>query len=187
MPFAMLARSRAAQNVLRAFAGLSITLLVSIESLSGAFSMQTEDNGAHVPPWPCRLVVRPTLFGVIEDAWKRSPTLRQQCEELAAARAVVKLEWAAMDSQSRAITEMGVHDGVVVARALIPAADEVIELVAHELQHVVEKVRGLDHKAEAGRPRSGVWRAFGGYETQAAIDAGRQVAREVREAKRPRP
>jgi hypothetical protein len=129
--------------------------------------------------------VKPTLLGVVEDGWHRSPTFRRQCEDLAAARAVVVLEWGTTDSQSRAISRMEVHDGVVVANVTIPPVPEALELVAHELQHVLEKAGGMDHELEANRPGSGVWRAFGGYETQAAIDVGRQVWTEVRERGRP--
>jgi hypothetical protein len=129
-------------------------------------------------------VVKPTLLGAVEDGWMRSATLRRQCDELAAARAVVSLEWGATDSQSHAVTTMNVHDGVVVARARIPPVRDAVVLVAHELQHVLERIRGLDFEAEADRSGSGVWRAFGGYETQAAIDAGRQVARELRDTPR---
>jgi hypothetical protein len=79
---------------------------------------------------------------------------------------------------------MEVRDGVVVAWIYIPPAAEAIEHVGHELQHVLEKVGGLDFEAEARRPGSGVWRASGGFETQAAIAAGRQVGSEVQQSKR---
>jgi hypothetical protein len=65
----------------------------------------------------------------------------------------------------------------------IPAVGETIVLLAHELQHVVEKTRGLDFEAESQRPRCGVWKAAGGYETQGAVDVTGQVSRELREAK----
>jgi hypothetical protein len=52
-------------------------------------------------------------------------------------------------------------------------------LLAHELQHVIEKARGLDVEAEAKRPDSGVWKAAGGYETQGAVAVSRQVAAEL--------
>jgi hypothetical protein len=79
---------------------------------------------------------------------------------------------------------MEVRDGVVVAWIYIPPVAEAIEHVGHELHHVLEKVGGLDFDAEARRPGSGVWRASGGFETQAAIDTGRQVAPEVQASKR---
>lgn len=164
---------------------VSVVLAVSsIMCSSVGFAGQTPDTPARVPRWPCRLVVNPTLRRVVEDGWERSATLRQQCDELAAARAVVVLEWGSTDSQSQAIARTYVDDGVVVAKVKIPPARDAIVLVAHELQHVLERVRGLDFQVEARRPGSGVWRAFGGYETQAAIDAGRQIAKELRDTPR---
>ena len=168
-----------------ATAFLSVSVFLSGSSSEILLSAQ-ESSGRPVrlPPWPCRLVVKPTLLDVVVDGFKRSPTLQRQCDELAAARAVVALQWGTTDSQSRAISHMDLRDGVVVAWVHIPPVTEAIEYVGHELQHVLEKVRGLDFAAEAKRPGSGVWRAFGGFETEAAIDAGRQVAQEVRESKR---
>jgi hypothetical protein len=110
---------------------------------------------------------------------ERSETIRRKCDELATARAVVVLEWGAMDSQSHARTAMGVRDGVVVATVKLPPLGDTIVLMAHELQHVIELTRGLDFPAEAERAGSGVWRTRGGYETQAAIDVSRQVAKDL--------
>jgi hypothetical protein len=78
---------------------------------------------------------------------------------------------------------MTVVGGVVVATVKIPAVGETVVLLAHELQHVVEKTRGLDLEAESKRPQSGVWKAVGGYETQGALDVTRQVSSELREAR----
>jgi hypothetical protein len=135
--------------------------------------------------WPCRLVVKPTLAGVVADGLERSLTLQRQCDALAEGRAVVVLQWGKTDSQSRALAQMELRDGVVVAWIHIPPVPEAVEHVGHELQHVLEMVRGVDFDAEAKRPGSGVWRAFGGFETKAAVDAGRRVARELRDFKRP--
>lgn len=140
-----------------------------------------------IDPWPCRIVAARTLREAFEQAWEQSKTVRGQCEALAAARAVVALEWGRADSQSHANSGMDVRDGVVAATVRIPPVGETIELLAHELQHVIEKTRGLDLEREAKRPGSGVWKAAGGYETQAAIDVTRQVSSELREARdRPR-
>ena len=93
-----------------------------------------------------------TLREAFEQGWERSKTIRGQCEELAAARAVVVLEWVATDSFSHARTGMAVRGGVVVATVRIPPVGDTIVLLAHELQHVIEKTRGLDVEAEAKRP-----------------------------------
>jgi len=135
---------------------------------------------ATAPPWTCRLVPISSVRSVVERGLARSETIRRQCQELAAARAVVLLEWAAFDSQSHARTVMEIRDGVVVARMKLPPIGDNIVLMAHELQHVIEQTRGLDLRAEAKRVGSGVWASFGGYETQAAVDVSRQVADELR-------
>ena len=167
----------------RQAASLALSLVVLGSSLTVGVAQEGEIQ-ARPRRWPCLLVVRPTLDRVVDDGLARSPTFRRQCEELAAARAVVVMEWGRTDSQSRAISKMDVKDGVVVAVVSIPPVADAIELVAHEFQHVIERTRALDFEAESKRPASGVWRAFGGYETQAALDVGRQVAREVQEARR---
>jgi hypothetical protein len=167
------------RDLLRSTLAIASVVAWEISASAGAVG-QTGEKRVQVRDWPCRLVVKPTLLGVVDDGWKRSATLRRQCEELAASRAVVVLEWGTTDSQSHARSRMGVQGGVVVATVVVPPVAEAIELVAHELQHVLEKVRGVDFETEAKRSGSGVWRAFGGYETQAAIDAGRQVGRELR-------
>ena len=119
---------------------------------------------------------------MVKKGMERSETIRRQCEELAAARAVVVLEWGAMtDSQLHARTAMDVRDGVVVAIVQLPPVGDTIMLMAHELQHVIEQTRGLDLRAEAQRAGSGVWQSSGNYyETQAAVDVSRRVAEEMR-------
>ena len=148
---------------------------------------QGVEKAARVSPWPCRLIPVAKLRSVIEKGMERSETLRRQCEELAAAGAVVALEWdTARDSQSHASTGIRVDGAVVAARVKLPPVGDTIVLLAHELQHVIEQTRGLDLAAEAGRSGSGVWKALGGYETQAAVDVTRQVTHELRDNRQSR-
>jgi hypothetical protein len=162
-----------------------LTITVVVGSIVGVATRSAAEGGqgpAQVRVWPCRLVVKPTLLGVIEDGWRRSATLRQQCEALAEARAVVALEWGTMDSQSHALTQIRRDkEGVVVASVSIPPVRDAVELVAHELEHVLETIRGVNFAEESKKPNSGVWKAFGGFETQAALEAGRRVRKELGE------
>jgi len=141
---------------------------------------QKAEPPAKPPPWTCRLVPISSVRSVVERGLERSETIRRQCQELAAARAMVLLEWGAFDLQSHARTVMEISDGVVVARVKLPPIGDNIVLMAHELQHVIEQTRGLDLRAEAKGVGSGVWESFGGYETQAAVDVSRRVADELR-------
>ena len=74
--------------------------------------------------------------------------------------------------------------GVVVGRVQVPLSADVIEFIAHELEHILERAEGVDLPRESERTGSGVWRAVDGFETQRATDMGRQVAREVSESLR---
>jgi hypothetical protein len=146
---------------------------------AGAVGQKSDESGGL--RWPCRVYGLPR---VVEEGWNRSAAFREKCEELAGKKAVVLLEWGAMDSQSRALTRMEVSETGVLARVSVPPAWNAVALVAHELQHVLEKSRGLDFKAEAKRSGSGVWRASGGYETQAALDVEARVVKELGETPR---
>jgi hypothetical protein len=160
---------------------MAAVVTVSVVGVSAQSSRETGATPVRISRWPCRIIAAESLRDTFDKGWEHSPTIRRQCEELASARAVVVVEWGSSDSQSHAKTGMTVRDGVVVATVRIPPLGDTIVLLAHELQHVVEKTRGLDVEAEAGRLGSGVWRTFGGYETQAAVDVSRQVAQELRD------
>ena len=156
-------------------------IVVSSSSAASAQGLAQEaEQPAKPSPWACRLIPVPSVRPVVVKGMERSETIRRQCQELAAAEAVVVLEWGVMDSQSRAKTAMEIRAGRVVASVKLPPLGDVIVLMAHELQHVIEQTRGLDFPAEAKRAGSGVWQSFGSYETQAAIDVSRQVAEELR-------
>jgi hypothetical protein len=159
---------------------VAATVSASSASASTAEAEQEAEQPARVSPWPCRLIAVPTVRPVVQKGMDRSATIRRQCQELAAARAVVVLEWGAMDSYTQARTAMEVRAGVVVASVKLPPLGDIIVLMAHELQHVIEQTRGLDLRAEAQRTGSGVWQSFGAYETQGAVDVSRQVEEELR-------
>ena len=167
------------RGVLVPWSAVAVIAASSSVGASAGGAAQGADKPGRVPPWPCRLIPVSTVRAVVEKGMEQSETIRRQCDELAAARAVVVLEWGVMDSQSHARTGMAIRDGVVVARIKLPPLGDIVVLMAHELQHVIEQTRGLDLSAEAKRAGSGVWQAFGGYETQAAVDVSRQVATEL--------
>lgn len=166
-------------------AAFALTWVLTIVAVPADSDAQAAAARSVMRPWPCRLVVEEPLLSVIEDVWRRSPTLQQQCRELADAGSVVRIEWGKSDSHTRAATRLGrASGGVVVATVSVPPVSHVIELVAHEIEHVIEWAEGLDLPGEARRRGSGVWESIGGFETQRAIDMGRQVAREVEESRR---
>ena len=137
---------------------------------------------APTAPWPCRLTVTGELRAAAELAWEHSPTFRDQCRKLAATDAVVVVQPVA-SLGARAETRLRrTADGRIVAITRVRPTEDVVELIAHELEHVLEFGEGTKFLMEASRGSSRVKRSAGAYETQRAIDVGRRVAREVRDA-----
>ena len=132
-------------------------------------------------PWPCHLIAHAHLRPFIELGWTHSATFRQQCLRLAAAQATVVLQGASAtevswDAQSRIGKSA---DGLILAQVLVRHGRESIEVIAHELEHVLERIDGEHPAFAASRSHSGATAAGGAYETTRAIRAGQQVAREV--------
>jgi hypothetical protein len=73
---------------------------------------------------------------------------------------------------------------VTVARISVRRRANAAELIAHELEHVIEYTQDVKFLLEALSPRSGVKQSAGAFETRRAIDAGDRVAQEVRAATR---
>ena len=74
--------------------------------------------------------------------------------------------------------EMG---GIVAAYVFLSPSENVMELVAHEVEHVLEQMDGVD--LEAQHDSRSVWKnEDGAFETRRATQVGQRVAREVSRA-----
>jgi hypothetical protein len=136
---------------------------------------------------PCRLLAHAHLRPLLEQLWSRSATFRLQCRRLAGAQAVVVLQGAsAKETVWNAESRIGVmSNGRVMARVRVRAGRESVEVIAHELEHVLERIDGVQLSLDALRRGSGTTLAGGAYETRRATEAGRRVAKEVRRAAPP--
>ena len=143
-------------------------------------------EGAPASAWPCRLVVAKDLLPRVQILWERSPRFRAQCARLARAGAVVLLRAAtSVQIQRPAQSRIGVSaDGVTVAQVLVRMSADTLEHIGHELEHVLEYLDKVNLREKLAHLRSGVTVSDVGYETDRAIDAGRRVAREVRDSQR---
>jgi Tol biopolymer transport system component len=82
---------------------------------------------------------------------------------------------AAMKRQSGALVSVNIR---------LRRFEDPIELIAHEIEHVIEQLEGIDLGARAGT--GNVWkRDDGAFETRRAIEVGWRVAREVNAADDP--
>ena len=123
------------------------------------------------------------LQQIVRWSLQHSPRFRQQCRELAAAprlRARVRLNYHPVPGDSsRALTTFRQNrQGDLDANIEVRRAPDLTELLAHEFEHVLEQVEGVDLQALSARHKA---RRLldGAFETARAIQVGRRVAGEV--------
>jgi hypothetical protein len=136
---------------------------------------------------PANLIVPPTIRPVVDAMLRGSSTFRRQCVRIAnAPQTTVVLSWyrptAAEHGRARTVVSTATN-GRRIATVFIQPIDDQVELIAHELEHVIEQLDDIDLRALATVPSSGVQRCHGreeAYETIRAIRAGRAATAEVR-------
>ena len=149
---------------------------------------EPEVSGAAAPAVfgrPVNIQIDPLLVPLVEQLLRRSPTVRRQWQAIGASRLVrVSLIASPLLREStatRARTAVSRYAfGAVRAVVELPSAVDITELLAHELEHVLEQVEGLNLPALAKDGSSGVQAlARGVYETDRARNAGLAALREV--------
>jgi hypothetical protein len=111
----------------------------------------------------------------------RSQTFRAQCARIAAdSRVHVRIEIVNTLDSGRAQTTMHRYaSGGLDADVLVLFGENYGELLAHELEHVIEQLDGVDLREEAVEGRA--WLLPGGaFETRRAFLVGVQVLHEVK-------
>lgn len=123
------------------------------------------------------------LEPIVRRVLEYSPTFRQQCRILAAAptlRATVQLRLRRPGSgEMRARASFRDRpSGGVIATIELGDATVLTELLAHEFEHVIERLDGVDLR-EMARHGEARQLADGAFETRRAILAGLRVSGEV--------
>ena len=121
---------------------------------------------------------------LVEAMLARSATFRRQCARIAAARylSVFIRSDPPVGTRARALTLIQrLPDGRVEASVQIGFGADTGELIAHEIEHILEQLDGVDLSAKSRLRGSGVRRLtdLAAYETTRAIVTGRRVAREA--------
>ena len=135
---------------------------------------------------PSNFIVNSIYRKVVDNMLKRSAMFRRQMLRVAGApQLTVRLEMTPQPGPTwaRATTSfVRQRNGQLTANIAINPMDDDAELIAHELEHVIEQLDEIDLAAQAARSGTGV-RSTGGngspFETTRAIRVGRQVAHEV--------
>jgi hypothetical protein len=174
-----------AHVVIPAFAGALVFSIVSGAVAGSAGGWQAPATRCEVMAGSLRMPS--ALHGVVADLCRRSPTFRRQVARLtdaAGLRVTVRLVVVPSTSAWRAqtvIVQVGGH--VQSADVQVPAGHTrlVAELIAHEFEHILEQLDGVDLKQWVGRSgvrRIGTDQAGGLIETERAHQVGRLVAGE---------
>lgn len=132
---------------------------------------------------PANLRVASALRVVVDAMWQASPTFRRQCRRLSAEPSLLvtlsRANQSPDGSYANAWTALTFKEKMAVAAQVnINSDSNVAELIAHELEHILEQLDGVDLQAQAGN--GVVWKSGkASFETRRAIEAGRRVAREI--------
>lgn len=133
---------------------------------------------------PPTIQVESLLRSVTARMLEKSPTFKRQCDLIGASGSIVvkvRVVPAPRNSFTRATTTFRRYtSGITVADVEIPAASRLVELLAHEFEHIAEYVEGVDLKSMVRkRPDEAFQLRDGSFETSRAVHAGRAAAHEV--------
>ena len=150
----------------------------------------TRSGYDHVEP-AANVTVTSLFEPMVAQMLERSPTFRRQCARIARATnlAVTLRSEARGDHRANAWTTIARQvDRSRQVTISVVAGPRTIELIAHEFEHVIEQLDGVDLRQKALLRSSGVRACDCGnlemFETNRAIAVGQQVAREVSEGGR---
>jgi len=151
-----------------------VLVFVLLLAMSRAAAAQTACADA-IPPNIDTGVLTPAVTALL----RASPTFRAQCERIAGAIWVrVTLAVTTGIGSGRARTTMfRFSAGALKAEVVLHFGEDYRELLAHEFEHILEQLDGVDLRSEAQHGRA--WLLDdGAFETRRAFAAGRQARRE---------
>ena len=127
----------------------------------------------------------PEFVRMMQRLSNRSPTFKTQCDRIAAAphlRVRIQVE-PQMPNYCRAFTEIRRVGRQLRADVHLPPAADHSELIAHEFEHLIEQLDGLDLRQLSRVRGSGVREIERElFESDRAVAAGRLAASEARRA-----
>jgi hypothetical protein len=163
----------------RCVAVLACLLTIGLEL--PAVAAEPLDSAASLPTVYLPLSMQPRVTWML----RRSETFREQCQRLSEAPALivsVQVDPALATGIYRARTIFRRYNsGVLLAYVSVGPGAKQTEWLAHEFDHILEQLDGVDLRALALHGREGVW--FSGpdvIESERATRAGRAVLEESR-------
>lgn len=131
----------------------------------------------------------PTMYReLVESMADRSPTFREQLRRIASEPGlIIDLDVVPRIVGARAVTRMVRQTDELTAHIEVARFENVVELIAHELEHVIEQIDRVDLTAGAARSDAEIYSVSSSgtvFETARAARAGVSVAQEVRVSSR---
>jgi hypothetical protein len=131
---------------------------------------------------PAAVVVDSKLRALIDDLLQRSTAFRRQWQRLTRVpRLSIRIELVHVHrvGAADAATEVSdLPDGSLVAVVAIPGGVRLAELIAHEVEHVLERLDGVKVAARHALGDRSVRHGSGTFETARAVLVGQMVAAE---------
>jgi hypothetical protein len=157
-----------------------VTVILVVPSLAFAQSAEQHDQQRCAASIPAN--VDPGLFAPdILALLRMSGTFRAQCDRIAAdprVRVRLAIVYNVADNGRAQTTLRRDRAGALVADVDVLFGENYRELLAHEFEHVIEQLDGVDLRHEAAEGRA--WEIAGGvFETRRACLAGAQVVHEA--------
>jgi len=143
--------------------------------------------GEGLPPdFPTKIWVQPALRELVSQMWLESPTFRRQGLRVQATDKIqvqLRIDPGLVDNPShRAMCELRTYSsGAIIARLSVGPV-KITELIGHEMEHVIERLDGVQVERETRHGKPGIYemdRFRQRYETDRAIRVGRQVMAEM--------
>lgn len=166
---------------------LAAALLLTVSAAAaGAPSAVPEEGLPTTLALPPSVQVESLLRSITTQMLETSPTFRRQCQIIGASGTIVvkvRVVPGPKNTHTRALTTFRRYtSGLTIADVEIPAASPLVELLAHEFEHIAEYVEGVDLKALVrDHPEEGFLLRDGSFETSRAVRAGRAAVSEVHE------
>ena len=157
----------------------SISVLVCVVGMT---MMAGAEGASDLPP---NISVGSDLRYVVEDMLRESGTFRSQSRLLGKmphVRVSIQLEeHPGGVPDARARCDLKRYElGAITAIVHVRSRPDAIELIGHELEHVIEFAEGTNYRIMALLQPGSVWALRGGsFETTRAVDAGLRVKQEA--------
>jgi hypothetical protein len=145
-------------------------------------------RGAQAAKLPPNISAPEPIKRVLCVMLKRSPSFRQQCYLIGEAhhlQITIRIVVGVPGSNCRARSEVTRYSAgrIMFQTLLVAARRDTVEVIAHEFEHALEQIEGIDLKSLARIAGKGVYRlGDGSFETERAMKAGQRIAQEFYQA-----